>query len=88
MKRRLQRAHAAVVGETLDRLDAPAGAARDERDAREPRLSVDQHRARATLAAVAAALRAGEARVLAQVVEQQQRIGDRVLAEAAVDVSA
>ena len=44
------------IGKAFDRLHMPAFATRRERDAREPRLAVDQHRARAALAAVAALL--------------------------------
>ena len=63
----------------------PALAARGERDARELRLAVDQHRAGAAFAAVAAALGAGEPQRLAQIVEQQRVIRDRILAVPAVD---
>ncbi len=49
------------------------------------RLVVDQHRAGAAFAAVAAGLGAGQADLLAQVVEQQDIVGDRIGAVAPVE---
>src|SRR6266511_4068043 len=51
----------------------------------EPRLAVDQHRAGAAFAAVAALLGSGQPRGLAQIVEQQKVIDNRVLAHPPVD---
>src|SRR5690606_37291262 len=80
----LQPAHPAACRQALDRLDALAGAARGQRDAGQPRLAIDQYRAGAALAAVATLLRAGQADGLAQVVDQQGVVGDRILAGAPV----
>ena len=62
----------------LDRLDRLVLHGGGQRQAGEPRLAVDQHRAGAAFAAVAAGLGAGEADFLAQVIEQQNIVGDRV----------
>ena len=59
-----------------------------QRDAGQPRLVVDQHRAGAALAAVAALLGAGQLQVIAQHLEQQRVVGHRHLVGAAVDVQA
>src|SRR5262249_24468214 len=72
--------------EGLDCIDATARDARSEREAGEPRAIVDQDRAGAALAAVTAGLGAGEPDHLPQVVEQEQVVGYRVDAPAAVQV--
>ena len=74
------------IGEALDGLDVPAFAGRGERDAGQARLAVDQHRAGAAFAAVAALLGAGEADGRRAGTRAAARfVGDRVLARAAVD---
>ena len=82
----LQRAQCSLPVLALDRLDGAAFAARREREAGKPRLAVDEHGAGAAFAAVAAALRAGEAEALAQVIDEQERVLDQLLARAAVDI--
>ena len=67
-----------VVPERLDGVDAPALHGRRQREAGQHRLVVDQHRAGAAFAAVAAGLGAGKPDLLAQVIEQQDIVGDRV----------
>ena len=49
-------------------------------DAGQPRRAVDQHRAGAAFAAVAAHLGAGQPDLFAQVIDQQRVVGHRVLA--------
>ena len=63
----------------------PTLATRSQRDARDARLAVDQHGAGPALATVAALFGAGQADAVAQVVDQQHVVGDRVFAFAAVD---
>src|SRR5438105_1200074 len=62
------------------------GVGADERDAREHRDAVDQHRARAAMALAARDLRAGEAEIFAQ--HLRERAADRSvdLVTAAVDL--
>src|SRR5512145_19892 len=80
----LQRAQRAFPVLRFDGLDRAAFAACGEREAGKPRLAVDQHRARAAFATVAAALRARQTAALAQVVEEKQVVLDRLLASAPV----
>src|SRR6185312_10422015 len=72
------------VAERFDGIDALALDGRCERQAGERRFVVDQDRAGAAFAAVAAGLGAGEADLFAQVIEQQNIVGDRVGAVAPV----
>ena len=58
---------------------------RRQRQAGQRAAVVDQHRAGAAFAAVAAGLGAGQAHFLAQIIEQQHIVGDRVGAVAAVE---
>ena len=59
-----------LVAEPFDRDDVASFDLRERHEARAHRLAVDEHRARAALAFAAAFLRAGEAALLAQHVEQ------------------
>ena len=61
----------AVRGQTFDGRHASAGALHRERQTREHGLAVDQHRARAALAELAAVLGAGELQILAEHLEQR-----------------
>src|SRR5262245_52088923 len=74
-----------VVAERFDRVDPLALHGRRQREAREHRLVVNQHRAGAALAAVAPGFSAGQSDLLAQVIEQQNIIGDRIGAVAAIE---
>ncbi len=81
---RAARPRARRPAQRLDGVDALAGDCCRQRQARQRGLVVDQHRAGAALAAVAPGLGAGQADGLAQVVEQQPVVGDRVGAPAPV----
>ena len=71
-ERLLHRMQAAVVaGQPFDRRDRAAVALRRERQARHDALAVEQHRARAAGALIAALLRAGQPELVAQRVEQR-----------------
>src|SRR5262245_6945984 len=61
----------AFRGEPLHRRDGPPVAFGGEQQAREERLAIHEHGARAALAELAAVFRAGEAEVLAQHFEQR-----------------
>ena len=74
----------AVMAERLDGIDALALDGGRERQAVQSGFVVDQHRAGTALAAVAAGLGAGKADLLPQVIEQQNIVGDRIGAIAAV----
>src|SRR5262249_371744 len=80
----LHRGEAAVAVERFHGVDAPPLHAGRQGQAGEPRPVVDQHRAGAALAAVTTGLGAGEPDDLAQVIEQQQVVGNRVDPPAAV----
>ncbi len=69
-----------VPGERLDGLDAASFEGVGEAQAGQHGLVIDQHRTGAAFAAVTAGLGSGEADHLAQVIEQQDVVGDRVLA--------
>src|SRR6185295_12521360 len=58
------------LGDPFDRLDSPALALEERHETGEDRLAVHHHRAGAAFAFAAAFLRAGEAEVLAEHVEQ------------------
>ena len=75
----------AVLRRATRRFDALALHGRREREAGQRRLVVDQHRAGAAFAAVAAGLGAGEPDLFAQVIEQQNVVGDRVGAVTAIE---
>src|ERR1051325_1884281 len=69
-ERVLQRVQLAAGGQPLDRLDAPSRAGEAQDQTREHRRAVHQHGAGAALTQLAAVLRAREAQVLAQHLEQ------------------
>src|SRR5262249_35173951 len=73
----LERMQARGPGHPLDGLDRPALALEAQDEAREDRLSVDQHGARAALAELAAVLGARQVHVLAQDLEQRLVRGER-----------
>src|SRR6185437_12734573 len=75
----------AVSPKRLDGIDALAGDGRGQREAGQRGFVVDQNRASAALAAVAAGFSAGEADLFAQKIEQQNIVGDRVGAVAPVE---
>src|SRR5262249_16938411 len=81
----LHRREPPVVAEPLDGVDAPSRDAGCQREAGEARLVVDEPGAGAALPGVAAGLGAGKADDFAQIVEQQQVVGDRIDAAAAVE---
>src|SRR6516164_383619 len=83
--RGLRRRKPAVLAERFDRVDALTVHAGSERETRQSRLVVDQHGARAALAAVAAGFCSSEADDFPQIVQQQQVIGHRIDAAAAVE---
>ena len=68
-----QRVQFAVLRETLDGANFGALSLDRERQARELRTPVDEHRAQAALALLTAMLGAGEVRILAQHLEQRVR---------------
>ena len=68
----LQRMQRFAVGEPLDRRDRLAVMHHRQRQAGIDAAAVDQHRAGAALAVVAALLRAGEREMLAQSIEQSR----------------
>ena len=72
-ERRLHRVQLVAFGQPFDRGDLAALVHHGERQAGVDAPAVDQHRAGAALAVVAALLGAGEAEVLAQRVEQRVR---------------
>ena len=73
------------MAERFHGVDAPAGDARRERQAGEPRRVVDQHRAGAALAAVASRFCAGEADEFPQIIQQQKIVRHRIDARPAVE---
>src|SRR4029077_2783481 len=75
----------AVGHERFDGVDAAAVDCGGERQARQPRRIVDQHGAGAALAAVAARFRSGQSDVFPQIIQQQNVVGNRVGAGAAVE---
>ncbi len=81
----LHRRQLPVAPERLDGVDALARDRRRQRQAGQRRLVVDQHRAGAAFAAVAAGLGAGQAQLLAQEIEQQHVVRHRLAAVAAVE---
>ena len=81
----LQRVQLAVLGQTLDRGDLGAVGLDGEDRAGLDAAAVDQHRARAALARVAADVRAGQQQLLAQEVDEEQARLDVALAHLAVD---
>ena len=68
--------HHTVVLEAFDRAHRPAGDRRGERDARAHRFVVDEHRAGAAHAVLAAEMRAGEVQALAQEIGQRHPVLD------------
>src|ERR1043165_9163682 len=75
-ERGLQRMQIRAAREALDRGDVRIAELLWEREARQHRHAVDEHRARAALAELAAVLRAGEVQLLAQHLEQRvMRLG-------------
>ena len=85
MEAALHRGKVAVLAERFDGIDALAGDAGRKREAGQARLVVDQHGAGAALAAVAAGFCSGQADDFPQIVQQQQIVGHRVHARAAVE---
>ena len=75
----------AASGKRFDGVDAVAVDHCRERQTRQPRLIVNQHRAGAALATVAARFRAGQADDFPQIVQQQHVIRYRIAACAAVE---
>ena len=61
---------AAALGHALDRQDLPAAEVRRQGEAGEHGLAVHEHRAGAALAELAAVLRADQAEILAQYLEE------------------
>ena len=84
-ERLLQRVQRAAGGQAFDRGDRAALVLHRQRQARQDALAVDQHRAGAAGALVAALLGAGEMQVLAQQVEQRCPDIDRKVAGLSVD---
>ena len=84
-ERVLQRMQAAVGRQALHGRDVTAVAVDAEHQTRQHRLSVEQHRARAALAELAAVFRAGQIQVLTQHLEERLVRGERDLGRLAVD---
>ena len=84
-ERLLDRVQLTILGHSLDRLKALALRLDGEHRAALDGLAVDEDRARAALAGVAADVCAGEPQVVAQVVHEQQARLNLVLVPAAVD---
>ena len=76
---------APVLPERFDGVHTLAMDATREREARQPRLVVDQHGASAALAAVAARFCSSEADDFPQIVQQQQIVGHRIHARETVE---
>src|SRR5690242_12293408 len=74
-----------VGSKRLDRVDALAVDSCCQRQARQRRAVLDQHRASPAFAAVASGFGAGEPYFFAQVIEQQNIVGNRIGAIAAVE---
>jgi cytochrome c551/c552 len=70
----------ALRGQALDGFDVAAGDAMGQRAAGQAWHPIDQHGAGPALAAVAALLGPGQTEDIAQVVDEQRVIGNRVLA--------
>src|SRR5215470_54923 len=81
----LHRRKPAVLAERFDGVDALTVHGRREREARQSRLVVDEHGAGAALAAVTTSFCSSESDDFPQIVQQQQIIGHRVDAAAAVE---
>src|SRR5215471_761904 len=75
----------AVLAERFDGVDALTVHAGREREARQSRLVVDEYGAGAALAAVATSFCSSETDDFPQIVQQQQIIGHRIDAAAAVE---
>src|SRR5690349_10277482 len=75
----------AILGERLDRVDAAAFDAHRKRQAGQAWRVIDQHRAGAAFAAVAAGFRSGHPDYFPQIVQQQKIIGNRVVPRAAIE---
>ena len=84
-KRLLQRRQRALPGERLDRLDLAAVDLHREQAAAAHRHPVDEHRAGAADAVLAADVRAGQAQPMAEEVRQQEPRLDGLLYDAPVD---
>jgi hypothetical protein len=74
-----------VFGEWLDGVDAAAFDARCERQARQSRHVVDQDRASAAFAAVAAGFRSGQPDDFPQIIQEQYIVGNRIGAGSTVE---
>ena len=85
-ERLLQRRQLVAVGEALDGLDRRAVGLDGEQHAALHELAVDDHRAGAAVAGVAADVAAGQVEVVAQEVDQQPARLDLALVGRAVDV--
>ena len=83
-ERLLDRVHRAVLREPFDGLDRGPVSLDGELGTRLHRLVVDEHRARAALAGVAADLRAGQRRDLSEEVDEQEPRFDLALEDPAV----
>ena len=88
MKSTLQAMQPTAVREPLDGLHGAAVATDRKRNAGWHRLAVEEHGAGAALAAVTAGLGSRETDGLAQVVNEQLILGDRVLAPAPIEPQA
>jgi hypothetical protein len=85
VKRALQAVEMAVSDKPFNGLYVPAFASHGEGDAGGHRVSVDQDRASAAFAAVAAGFDTGQANDIAQIFDEQLVLGDGILAPPAVD---
>src|SRR5437660_801743 len=80
----LQLGELAALGQPFDRVDPTAGNLRGEREAAARGMAVDQHRAGAADAVLAAEMRAGQLQLLAQKIRQMLARLDAALERFAV----
>ena len=85
MKGSLQAMGTVLRRQAFDCFDRLSVASQREHEAGWYRFSVDQHGASTTFASIAADLRAGQARDLAQVIDQKLVCGDGIVAPSAIE---
>jgi hypothetical protein len=85
MKGSLQAMGTVLRRQAFDCFNRLTVASQREDEARWYRFSVDQHGASTTFASIAADLRAGQARDLAQVIDQKLVFGDGIVAPSAIE---
>jgi hypothetical protein len=81
----LHRRKPPIMPQRFDGIDALAANTRGQRQARQPRLIVDQHGARAAFAAITPRLCSSEPYDFPQIIQQQHIVRDRINARATIE---